>query len=206
MPAFHATEKVFVIDNLENTTHTVKVYVTDNKNPSAHENYVDIDAIDVFTPFVTLEDIAKDYTVAAPQPGDTAVVLPTLPSGLTAAITASSHPDVISLDGSITTPCFDTLVTLTVSLSNATKTIDKEFSFLISSRDYSKSVVTLDNTDSRFVYEGAWTHDPFPNSYCTTFSYTQEVGAKVSISFTGTGFTYYATKESNRGICEIIVD
>ena len=206
MPAFHATEKVFVIDDLENTTHTVKVYVTENKNASAHENYVDIDAIDIFTPFVTLEDIVKDYTLAAPKPGDTAIVLPSLPSGYTAAITATSHPNVISLDGSITTPCFDTLVDLTVSLSNQTKTIDKVYSFLISSRDYNKSVVMLDDTDKSLVYAGTWTHDPFPNSYCNTFSYSNEVGAKTSITFTGIGFTYYATKESNRGICEIVVD
>lgn len=66
---------------------------------------------------------------------------------------------------------------------------------------------TVDDREASIRYEGAqWTFDPMPGAYQNTFSYTNVANASAIYAFSGTGVTYIASKESNRGIAEIFVD
>jgi len=66
---------------------------------------------------------------------------------------------------------------------------------------------TVDDQDAVVSYAGAnWTHDPMNGAYLNTFSYTNVANATATYTFTGTGITYLASKEFNRGIAEVILD
>ena len=68
------------------------------------------------------------------------------------------------------------------------------------------SSVKLDDRDKSFVYSGNWTHDPIGDAYNGTFSYSNVRNNAVEITFSGTAIRLIASKESNRGICEIFLD
>ncbi len=69
-----------------------------------------------------------------------------------------------------------------------------------------ETTLTLDDRDESFVYTGSWTHDPIGNAYGGTFSYSNSKGNAVEITVSGSEIALIASKESNRGICEIFLD
>ena len=65
----------------------------------------------------------------------------------------------------------------------------------------------IDDTDSSILYEGSgWTRGPMPGAYLDTFIHSSIPGASATYSFEGTGITFVASQEFNRGIAEIFVD
>lgn len=66
----------------------------------------------------TAQEVADSITtIEAPVKDATMLVLPTVPEGFTVAIKTSSNPGVIALDGTITPPDTDTIVTLTLEVT-----------------------------------------------------------------------------------------
>lgn len=65
----------------------------------------------------------------------------------------------------------------------------------------------IDDNDASILYEGSgWTRGPMPGTYLDTFIHSSIPGASATYSFEGTGITFIASREFNRGIAEIFVD
>ena len=65
---------------------------------------------------------------------------------------------------------------------------------------------TYDDTDSNWVYTGAWTASTPGPAYGSTLHYTLTPGDTASLAFTGTQFTFYYTQYSNRGNIQVFLD
>ena len=68
------------------------------------------------------------------------------------------------------------------------------------------TTTTVDDQDPQVSYEGNWTHDPIQGACNETFSYSNIAGNKASFQFEGDGIALLASRESNRGIAQVIVD
>ena len=201
-------QTVFTLDGLEEGEHTIRVVVTGEKNPAASDAYVDVDAFAVRSALFDVDALAAGLTVRSPQPGETSLTLPTLPSGFQLSIVETSHPAVLDTDGHITTPAIDMAVRLLLRVSDGKDTADRELYVIVPGADYAASTYTYDDHQAAIRYEGAgWTHDPGGiNVYRNTYTYTNAAGATASLTFNGTGLTYIASKTANRGIAEIFID
>jgi hypothetical protein len=66
---------------------------------------------------------------------------------------------------------------------------------------------TYDDTDTRIVFDGAWTFDyHFAEPSNGTIAYAKERGASAAFAFKGTSVSYVYTKAANRGVAEVWID
>jgi len=66
---------------------------------------------------------------------------------------------------------------------------------------------TYDDYDPAISFHRVWSHDRnFAEPYGHTVSYTDTLGASVSIAFEGQSLTYVFTKAPNRGMASVIID
>ncbi len=64
-----------------------------------------------------------------------------------------------------------------------------------------------DDTDPQFVYSGQWhAGKSYPDAYQTTMHFSSDPTARVSFTFTGTGFVLYRVTYTNRGDMAITID
>ena len=81
----------------------------------------------IFEKLDTIDDVKDQITgIAQPDVGDTELTLPTLDTNndaITVSIAASSDENIIALDGTITTPKVQTVVDITLQISDGTNTV-----------------------------------------------------------------------------------
>jgi hypothetical protein len=63
-----------------------------------------------------------------------------------------------------------------------------------------------DDTNSAWDYSGSWVSGSTAGPYNSTIKYTPTVGDSAQIAFTGTKFTLYYTKNTNRGNIDVYID
>lgn len=124
-PDIKRQQNVFEISDLPVGEHTIRVVVTGNKNSSASDCYVDIDAFQFSSEIFTLENVSEILKIKTPNIDDTSIKLPAVPKGFELSVKMSSHPDIVSLDGNITLPDTATDVTLTLLLTHNGDSLEK---------------------------------------------------------------------------------
>ncbi|MGM9681794.1 MAG: alpha-L-rhamnosidase C-terminal domain-containing protein [Eubacteriales bacterium] len=124
-PTMLRQQTIWKAEGLPSGEHTVRIVVTGEKNRSATDCYIDIDAFEYSYSIFTPESIAGIVVIESPKAGDARLTLPVLPEGFEISIQSCDRPELVALDGTLTYPDVDTVVQLTLLITGEEGTAEK---------------------------------------------------------------------------------